>query len=138
MRELIFVGTQEYVASQREKTIEQTISLLDQWGFSYEIQSATDPFFIEEYATATFQLAFDLKFEIRAALPYKQRSLAIGSFNLHQDFFGSSLKITTNTGRPAFTGCVGFGLERLALAFVAQHGTDCRNWPESVARELSQ
>jgi hypothetical protein len=44
-------------------------------GLSYEIRSATDPFFIEEYASATFQLAFDLKFEIRADLPYKQKTL---------------------------------------------------------------
>lgn len=137
MREVIFVGPQAYVAEQREKVIAESISLLDAWGLAYEIRSATDPFFIEDYATTTFQLAFDLKFEVRANLPYKKKSLAVGSFNLHQDFFGSSLNITSEPGRAAFTGCVGFGLERLVLAFIAQHGPDRSTWPEIVAQGVA-
>jgi len=137
MRELIFVGSQDYVLAQRQKAIDETVPLLDEWGLAYEIRSATDPFFIEEYTSATFQLAFDLKFEIRADLPYKQKTLAVGSFNFHQDYFGRSLNINTNSGKAACTGCVGFGLERLVLAFFAQHGLDRRNWPDAVAREVA-
>jgi hypothetical protein len=137
MRELIFVGSQDYVLAQRQRAIDATVPLLDEWGLSYEIRSATDPFFIEEYASATFQLAFDLKFEIRAVLPYKQKTLAVGSFNFHQDYFGRSLNISTNRSEAAFTSCVGFGLERLVLAFLAQHGLDRRNWPDAVAREIA-
>jgi hypothetical protein len=136
MRELIFVGSPDYVLAQRQKAIDETVPLLDEWGLAYEIRSATDPFFIEEYASATFQLAFDLKFEIRADLPYKQKTVAVGSFNFHQDYFGRSLNITTKGGEDAFTGCVGFGLERLGLAFLAQHGLDRRNWPDAVVREI--
>lgn len=132
MRELIFVGSPEFVLAQREKAIAATTQLLDEWGLGYEIRSATDPFFIEEYASATFQLAFDLKFEVRANLPYKGKTLAVGSFNFHQDYFGRSLNITNSAGVPVSTGCVGFGLERLALAFLAQHGLDQSNWPASV------
>jgi hypothetical protein len=136
MRELIFVGSQDYVLAQRQRAIDETVPLLDEWGLAYEIRSATDPFFIEEYASATFQLAFDLKFEVRADLPYKQKTLAVGSFNFHQDYFGRSLNIGTSSGEAAFTGCVGFGLERLVLAFLAQHGLDRNNWPDAVAREI--
>lgn len=132
MRELIFVGSAEFVLAQRQKAIDATTELLDAWGLSYEIRSATDPFFIEEYASATFQLAFDLKFEVRAALPYKGKTLAVGSFNFHQDYFGRSLNINDANGAALSTGCVGFGLERLALACLAQHGLDEGKWPESL------
>lgn len=137
MRELIFVGPREFVLTERQRAIDAFVPLLDEWGLAYEISSATDPFFIEDYATAAaFQRAFDLKFEVRAALPYKQKTLAVGSFNFHQDYFGHSLKIHAENGEPVSTGCVGFGLERLILAFLAQHGLEREQWPVAVAREI--
>lgn len=137
MRELIFVGTQEYVLMQRQKAIDESVQLLDEWGLAYEIRSATDPFFIEEYASAgVFQRAFALKFEVQATLPYKRKALAIGSFNFHQDYFGRSLAINDAENGPSHTGCVGFGLERVALAFLAQHGLNHNDWPLPVAREM--
>ena len=134
MREVIFVGSREHVLAEREKAVKLTTELFDEWGFQYEIESATDPFFIEDFASQkTFQLAFDLKFEVRASLPYKNGSLAAGSFNYHQDFFGRSFEIREEGGEPVHTGCIGFGLERLALAFLAQYGFDQSRWPRAVA-----
>jgi hypothetical protein len=131
MREVVFVGPHDFVLARRERCIELTRDLLDEWDLGYEIKSATDPFFIEGYsAQAAFQSAFELKFEIRADLPYAAgKSLAVGSFNFHQDFFGRSLGITGPGGEPACTGCVGFGLERLVWAFLSQHGPDPAGWP---------
>jgi hypothetical protein len=136
MREIIFVGPKDYVLTQRRKAIDEAVSILDEWGLAYDIRSATDPFFIEEYsAQVAFQSGFDLKYEIQALLPYKDKTLAVGSFNHHQDFFGRSFNIKTASGEPVHTGCAAFGLERLVLAFLAQHGLDPHNWPEAVARE---
>lgn len=138
MREIVFVGAGDWVLAQRERTIGLIAPLLDSWDLSYEIRSATDPFFIEDYSTmAAFQLGFDLKFEILAPLPYCNKDLAIGSLNYHQDFFGRSFDISNN-GTSQHTGCVGFGLERVALAFLAQHGPDPKAWPASVAKEIVQ
>jgi hypothetical protein len=138
MREVIFAGSARYALSQRERAIEEAVGLLDRWGLSYEIKSATDPFFIEDYAAMTaFQLAFDLKFEVLAPLPYRQKDLAIGSFNYHQDFFGRSFSISDENGMPTHTACVAFGLERLALAFLAQHGVSSKRWPQAITKELS-
>ena len=138
MREVIFVGPRQHVLQARERSIALSQALLDRWELGYEIRSATDPFFTDEFTTqATFQRVFDLKFEIRASLPYKSGSLAAGSFNYHQDFFGRSFGITDHEGQPAHTGCVGFGLERLALAFIAQHGMDPARWPDAVARDAT-
>lgn len=137
MREIVFVGPQDFVLRQRDRCIDVTKQLLEEWDLGYEIRSATDPFFIEGYSTqAAFQSAFELKFEIRADLPYAAgKSLAVGSFNFHQDFFGRSLGISGPEGT-AFTGCVGFGLERLIWAFIAQHGPRESGWPDSVRSAL--
>lgn len=140
MREIVFVGPRDYVLEQRDKCIRLTSALLDEWNLNYEIKSATDPFFIEEYSTQTaFQSAFELKFEIRADLPYLPgKSLAVGSFNYHQDFFGRSLAIQGPGELPAaFTGCVGFGMERLIWAFLSQHGPDPANWPNQVRAAMN-
>jgi hypothetical protein len=138
MREVVFAGPGKYVIEQRQKVIDETAGLLDKWELAYEIKSATDPFFVEDYAAMTaFQLAFELKFEILAPLPYRDKDLAIGSFNYHQDFFGRSFSISCGNGEPIQTSCVGFGLERVALAFLAQHGLDPSNWPAAIANEMS-
>ena len=137
MREVIFAGPGKYVLDQRQRVVDESVALLDKWGLAYEIKSATDPFFIEDYAAMTaFQLAFDLKFEVLAPLPYKNKDLAIGSFNYHQDFFGRSFAIAGASGEPIHTSCVGFGLERVALAFLAQHGLDPKRWPAAIAKQI--
>lgn len=136
MREVIFVGTEALVLAERQKAVERAVELLDEWGLSYEIRSATDPFFIDEYSASAFQMAFDLKYEVRASLPYKGKTLAVGSFNFHRDHFGRAFDISCAEGAPANTGCVGFGLERLALAFLAQHGLAASDWPAAVAGEV--
>jgi seryl-tRNA synthetase len=137
MREVIWVGEDEYVHEQRQRAISLSAHMLDKWGLSYQIKTATDPFFIDSYGMqAAFQRAFDLKFEVLAPLPYKGANsyLAIGSFNFHQEFFGRAFDIKTTAGEAASTGCLGFGLERVALAFLAQHGIDPLHWPDAVAK----
>ena len=56
-----------------------------------------------------------------------------GQVDYSQDFFGRSFGIESE-GAPAHTGCLGFGYERLALAFLAQHGLHESSWP-SVVRD---
>jgi seryl-tRNA synthetase len=58
--------------------------------------------------------------------------VALGSFNYHQDFFGRSFGIADGGGEPVHTACIGFGLERLVLAFLAQYGLDRAAWPPAV------
>jgi seryl-tRNA synthetase len=112
--------------------------VFDEIGLAYRVESANDPFFIGEFRKqAAFQSAFQLKFEIRARLPFKESELAVGSYNYHQDFFGRHLNITLPDGSPAHTGCIAFGLERMAYAFLAQYGLDPDKWPV-VVREYMQ
>jgi len=125
MREVIFVGPKDFVLENREIARQRMSRFFEQIGMAYRVESANDPFFIGEFRKqAAFQSAFQLKYEIRAHLPFKDSTLAVGSYNYHQDFFGRNLNITLPDGSPAHTGCVAFGLERIAFAYLAQFGLD--------------
>lgn len=138
MREVVVVGTPSAVLQNRERMIEVSVRLLDELEMAYEVTSATDPFFTDSYAAqAAYQQGFELKFELLAPLPYSGKKLAVGSINYHQDVFGRTFGIQGPEG-PVHTGCLGFGYERLALAFIAQHGTDETRWPSAVTRGFRQ
>jgi seryl-tRNA synthetase len=133
MREIIFAGPAGDVLRNRDRLVELSSQFLDSLGMAYEISTAADPFFVDSYAVqSAYQQGFELKFELLAPLPYSGKKLAVGSINYHQDFFGRSFAIETNEG-PAHTACIGFGYERLALAFLAQYGLDETHWPEAVS-----
>ena len=139
MREIICLGTRDQVIAFRKKTIEQLTAFLDSLGLVYRIENATDPFFVGGAAAkAKFQNAFRLKYEILMPLGYKDGSLAVGSFNHHQDFFGKSFNITLPDGSHAQTGCTAMGLERWAFAFLCRHSPDIKRWPDAVAKAVSE
>jgi seryl-tRNA synthetase len=139
MREVIFVGSKDFVLEHREAARQHMSRVFEEVGLAYRVESASDPFFIGEFRKqAAFQSAFQLKFEIRARLPFKNSTLAVGSYNYHQDFFGRNLNISLPDGSPAHTGCVAFGLERIAYAFLAQYGLDRTAWPASVQAGVSE
>jgi len=138
MREVIFVGTKDFVLRNRETGRQRMRGFFEEIGLAYRVESANDPFFIGEFKKqAAFQSAFQLKFEVRARLPFKDSTLAVGSYNYHQDFFGRSLNITLPDGSPAHTGCIAFGLERMAFAFLAQYGLNTTDWPEVVRKAMA-
>lgn len=133
MHETIFVGTKEYVLAHRAACLDFAKGVAEALDLDYRIETATDPFFIEDFATqAAFQSAFDLKYEFVATLPYRDTSLAVGSINYHQNFFGRAFRITDADGAPVHTVCLGFGLDRLALAVLEQHGCDTFAWPAAL------
>ncbi len=138
MQEIIFVGDKEFVLSKRDEARAIVGDLLNEWGIAYRVESANDPFFIGEFrAQAAFQSAFELKYEVRARVPHRDGTLAIGSYNYHQDFFGRHLDMQIPGGAAAHTGCVAFGLERLAYAFLSQYGVQPSGWPAHIRESIS-
>lgn len=138
MREVIFVGSKDFILENREIARQRMQAVFEAIGLAYRVESATDPFFIGEFRKqSAFQSAFQLKYEIRARLPFKDSTLAVGSYNYHQDFFGRSLNITLPDGSPAHTGCAAFGLERIAFAFLSQFGLEPQGWPDPVREYFS-
>ena len=81
--------------------------------------------FIDSYAgQAAFQRGFELKYELLCPLPYREKQLAVGSVNYHQDFFGRAFDIDV-AGAPGHTACIGFGSSGL-------------RWLSSLSTERSQ
>jgi seryl-tRNA synthetase len=60
----------------------------------------------------------------------------VASFNYHQDHFASAYGIELQDGASAHTACLGFGLERIALALFRTHGLDPDAWPGGVRERL--
>jgi len=138
MRELVFLGTSDYVLEERERCVQIIGEFLDDLGLAAEIRTASDPFYIAPDASSKtyFQLTAETKYELSAVLPNEQR-LAIGSLNYHTDFFGRAFDITVQGAGPAFSSCIGFGLERFVCAFLAQHGKNPSNWPDDIRASVT-
>lgn len=137
MREIVFVGSDQYVEKGRERSLEWIKKFLTDIGLKCRIETADDPFFLgDARKKQIMQRVFNLKFEIIADLPYKGKGLAIGSVNRHNDFFGTRFHISQQNNRPACTGCTAFGIERFTYAFFSQYGLNPNNWPELVKKSV--
>lgn len=137
MREIIFVGTEEWVVKKREEAIQIVAAQIQEWDLECSIESANDPFFAAAYAAKTYwQMRGDLKYEMRLTVEPgdkgEARTIAAGSFNLHENFFGKTFQITAADGQPACTGCTAFGIDRWVLSAFAQHGFEPDRWPASL------
>lgn len=138
IREVVFVGDQDKVAEQRRHFMQETWKLVEELGLPGHAELAHDPFFYSEAISEQVlaQEMMELKYEL--CLPVEEgRSVAVGSFNLHGEKFGSAFRIALPDGTTAQTACVGFGLERLTYAFLSQHGLDVERWPAAVQREMN-
>jgi seryl-tRNA synthetase len=135
----MFVGSEDHVLRSREHVLEQVRDLFDELELAYHVETANDPFFPgDETQQARLQRELQLKWEVRARLPFDGSTLAVGSYNYHLQYFGRSLNITGPSHTPVHTGCVGFGLERLAYAFLAQYGLHPAAWPRPVRDAISR
>lgn len=135
IRETVFLGAEAYVAQARRRFLDAAFALMDQLELSATCEVANDHFFGNAARDGVLsQRIMELKYELIAGLAGGRRA-AVGSFNLHGDHFGTAFGIR-HAGEVAYTGCVGFGLERLAYAFVTQHGTDPARWPADVRAEV--
>jgi hypothetical protein len=75
-----------------------------------------------------------LKREVIVPLGDGESSLAVASLNDHELHFGQAFDLRLEDGEPASSACAAFGLERLLLAVLVQHGLEAANWP-AVLRE---
>jgi hypothetical protein len=130
VRDIMFVGGQEFVMAERERMVVLAREFLAELDLDSALASANDPFFAgDALIKAVFQNAAELKYELLARLPFSGRDMAIGSVNLHQDYFGRAFDIRRPDGEPVWSGCLGIGFERLVYAIYAQYGADSNTWP---------
>jgi seryl-tRNA synthetase len=133
IRETVFLGPRDHVRSSLERFLGLVTALFDELGLIGQVEAANDPFFGSGRAaeSASSQRLLHLKDEARLAVA-PDRTIAVSSFNLHGDHFGSAFDIALTDGSTAHSACVGFGLERLTYAVLCQFGLDERDWPHRL------
>jgi seryl-tRNA synthetase len=137
MRENVCIGTAEQVTEFRERWLARGPELLRSLDLPCVLDVANDPFFGRGgKLMARNQRDQQLKFELLVPVNSVENPTACLSFNYHQDHFGTLWGMTREDGEKAHSACVGFGLERIALALFRQHGSDPATWPEAVRKVL--
>jgi seryl-tRNA synthetase len=137
MREYVRIGTQAQIQAFREAWVERATGLADRLGLSYRVDLASDPFFGRAGAlVAQAQIEQALKFELLVPVRSAESPTACMSFNYHQDHFGLTWGLKSADGEVAHTGCVAFGMDRLAVALFATHGPNLEAWPATVREAL--
>jgi seryl-tRNA synthetase len=137
MHEHVRLGEAETVVSWRHRWVLRAESFAAALGLEAERQVATDPFFGRGgKLLAVNQRDQGLKLEIVVPIASTNAPTAIISLNYHQDHFAELFDIRTADGGIAHTACVGFGLERIALAVYRRHGLARAEWPSSVRGTL--
>ncbi|MBB6048291.1 amino acid--[acyl-carrier-protein] ligase [Armatimonas rosea] len=133
MREFVHAGTPEQALGFRDSWIERAQAFLARLGLSATVAPADDPFF---GAGERLMAAQTLKFELLIPIVSDTRPTAVMSSNYHKDHFGHLFDIRTPDGAAAHTTCIGFGMERIVLALLAQHGLQLSKWPTALREHL--
>jgi seryl-tRNA synthetase len=138
MREYVCVGAPKEIGDFRERWIARAGNIADRLGLPYRIEQASDPFFGRGgKLMAISQVEQSLKFELLIPVRSAEQPTACMSFNYHRDHFGTTWALRTEAQEVAHTGCVAFGIDRLALALFSLHGIDLSTWPPSVRAALT-
>lgn len=131
--EFVYVGSAAGAVAFRDEWIERGRELLSGLGLPVSVVGANDPFFGRAgRLLATSQREAQLKFELVAPIV---EDGAIASANCHEDHFGVAFQLAQEDGSPVHTACIGFGLERIALALLRQHGRP-QDWSRSLRSTL--
>lgn len=136
MHEYVRAGSPEQVQSFRADWLERAKTFVSALELPFEVAPANDPFFgragkMMKVSQRDQGLKLEMVIPVASAQP-----TACLSFNYHQDHFAEVWGLHLESGEPAHTGCVGFGLERIALALFRHHGLEPQAWPAGVREAL--
>lgn len=138
MREYVCIGAPDQVSSFRQRWMARAQEIANLLELPFTLETASDPFFGRMGSIkAVAQLQAALKFELLIPVRSNEKQTACMSFNYHKEHFGNVWDMKLQSGELAHSGCVAFGMDRLAVAMFAVHGLDMAKWPEPVRKALS-
>lgn len=137
--EFVRLGTPEQALAHRDYWLVEAERLLRVLGLEPVAVVANDPFFGRGgRVMVASQREQALKYELVVPIASPEQPTAVVSTNYHLDHFGLGFGIRSADGNVAHTACVGFGLERIALALFKKHGLERDRWPGPVRDALAQ
>jgi len=137
-REYVRLGTPDQALAHRDSWLQRGAEMLRAVGLEAQAVVANDPFFGRGgRVLVASQREQALKYELIVPVASTEQLTAVVSCNYHLDHFGLTFDIRTPDGQPAHTACIGFGLERIALALFRAHGFDPAQWPAAVRGVLA-
>jgi len=137
MREFVRIGSPQDITAFRDRWMARARELAAELSLPATLDAANDPFFGRVgQIMAVSQLQQALKFELLIPYHASAKPTACMSFNYHREHFGQTWGLTNVAGELAHTGCVAFGMDRLAVALFANHGVEPAKWPASTRRAL--
>jgi len=138
MHEFVRLGTPDEALAHRDYWLERGREIFRSVGLEVAPVVANDPFFGRGgKVQKAIQREQNLKYEFVIPICSEDKPTAIGSCNYHLDHFGVAFGIRTHDGAVAHSACVGFGLERVALALFRTHGLALAKWPREVRDVLA-
>lgn len=136
VREIVFIGSRDYVIQTRKVILARTVGLLKKLGLNFKINIASDPFVLPDMQKyKKIQEMSAVKYELQVNID-EQRTTACASYNLHGTSFSSRFNFKVKDADITESGCIGFGLERFIVAFLCQFGGDTNQWPEYLREEV--
>ena len=118
------------VAAFRQRWMERAQGIARLLELPFTLKQASDPFFGRRgQMKAVAQLQAALKFELPNPVRSSEKQTARTSFSYH---FGTVWDMKPASSELAHSGCVAFGMDRLAVAMFAVHGLDRAAWPRAV------
>ncbi|HZT96500.1 MAG TPA: hypothetical protein VFB34_06650, partial [Chloroflexota bacterium] len=129
MMELVMVGSAAYVGAVRAEVAEFFERTLPRLGLPGEMVAATDAFYLPGGSgSRMIQKLKELKREYVAS----HSGTVLCSINNHERYFASRFGLGDDGTE---TGCIAFGIERLALASLASWGEKEESWPLELRPE---
>jgi seryl-tRNA synthetase len=137
MHEFVYVGEPGEATAHRDRWLIRGEHMLKSLGLDIDVVVANDPFFGRVgKVLAVNQRDEALKLEFVCPITSDEAPTAITSVNRHQDHFGVNFQIECADGSVAHSSCFAMGADRTALALLATHGLDPKQWPSSVRSVL--
>ena len=134
--DLVYAGLADDCRNWRDSWVQLMADWLRGLGLEVTAEIADDPFFGPgDTLIRNSQREQELKWELRVELADGVVQ-AVASCNCHRDHFGSVFGFSAD-GQPAHSACVGFGLDRIAIALINKHGPEVTTWPPGVRTRLS-
>ena len=137
MVEIVFIGEEQEVEKNINKSQELWEFWIDKFKLNCFVETAHDSFFASNYKKLKFfQLMGNSKLEFKVLLPHRDQYIAAASINFHRNHFSKKYDIKYKDGQ-CYSACIAFGLERMAYAFLAQMGLKIKEWPAEVWQEVN-